>query len=234
MPSFSWTWLGQTDYEEALGLQETLWEKRQAGEISDQLLLLEHPPVLTVGRGGDADNILASPQKLLGLGIPVHRINRGGDVTYHGPGQLVGYPILDLRERGRDAHRYLRDLEEVFIKLLFGRGIQARRSPGRTGVWAGNAKILAIGVGLRRWTTLHGFAFNVRTDLSLFDLIRPCGLEMGTVTSLETLEGQKTRVEDLVDEVVARFAEVFGMEGERLHKDELFLPVTQAGTGGSL
>ena len=234
MPSFNWTWLGRTDYEEALGLQKTLRERRQAGEIPDQLLLLEHPPVLTVGRGGDAGNILASPKKLLGLRIPVHRINRGGDVTYHGPGQLVGYPILDLRARGRDAHRYLRDLEKVFIKLLLGRGIQARRSPGRTGVWVGNAKILAIGVGLRRWTTLHGFAFNVRTDLSLFDLIRPCGLEMGTATSLETLEGQKTRVENLVDEVVARFAEVFGMKGEPLHKDELFLPVTQVGTEGSL
>jgi lipoyl(octanoyl) transferase len=234
MPNFNWTWLGQTDYEEALGLQEALWERRQAGEISDHLLLLEHPPVLTVGRGGDAGNILASPKKLMGLRIPVHRINRGGDVTYHGPGQLVGYPILDLRERGRDAHRYLRDLEEVFLKLLAERGINAHRVPGRTGVWAGNAKILAIGVGLRRWTTLHGFAFNVRMDLSPFNLIRPCGFEMGTVTSLEAMEGQKTRVEDLVDEVVARFAEVFGMEGEPLHKDELFLPVTQAATGGSL
>lgn len=229
MVSFSWTWLGRIDYEEALSLQEALWERREAGEVSDQLLLLEHPSVLTLGRGGDEGNILASAERLRSLGLRVHRVRRGGEVTYHGPGQLVGYPIVDLRPRGRDIHRYLRDLEEVFLRLLLGRGICAHRVKGLTGVWVRRGKVLAIGVGVRRWTTIHGFAFNVCPDLSFFDLIRPCGLERGGVTSLEALEGKATPVEDLLEEVASRFGEVFGMEGGRLQKEEL-LPLARSET----
>lgn len=219
-----WTMLGRVEYEPALGLQERLREERIAGRIPDVLLLLEHPPVLTLGRGGDMANVLASEDSLRSLGVRVHRVGRGGDVTYHGPGQLVGYPILDLRDRGRDIHRYLRDLEEVFLRLLARRGVRGGRVPGATGVWVGGKKILAIGVGVRKWVTLHGFAFNVRPDLSPFTLIRPCGFEPGSVTSLERLmaEGREGRqgttesVEGIAEETAEVFAEVFGAEAVRL------------------
>ena len=210
-----WKMLGRVDYEPALALQERLRARRTAGETADTLLLLEHPPVLTLGRGADAANVLASEDSLRALGIRVHRIGRGGDVTYHGPGQLVGYPILDLRERGRDVHQYLRDLEEVFIRWLARRGIPAGRVPGAAGVWVDDKKITAIGVGVRRWVTLHGFAFNVNPDLSRFDLIRPCGFEAERVTSLGRLTAAGSpppSLERLAGEIIEVFAEVFGME----------------------
>ncbi|MFQ5914380.1 MAG: lipoyl(octanoyl) transferase LipB [Nitrospinota bacterium] len=216
---FLWEMLGRVEYEPAVGLQERLRAERIARRILDVLLLLEHPPVLTIGRGGNWANVLASEETLRTRGIRVHRIGRGGDVTYHGPGQLVGYPILDLRERGRDVHRYLRDLEEVFIRLLARRGLRAERIPGATGVWVGGKKILAIGVGVRKWVTLHGFAFNVSADLSYFGLIRPCGFEAESVTSLQQLldRGEEAATLDGVAQETAEvFAEVFGMDAMRL------------------
>ncbi len=223
--TFLWEMLGRVEYEPALDLQERLRAERIAGRIPDVLLLLEHPPVLTIGRGGDARNVLASEDSLRTLGIRVHRIGRGGDVTYHGPGQLVGYPILDLQERGRDVHRYLRDLEEVFIRLLARRGLRGERIPGATGVWVGGKKILAIGVGVRKWVTLHGFAFNVFPDFSHFELIRPCGFEAEVVTSLRELTGEEDEGTDpaaalkrAAEETAEFFAGVFGMGAVKVGK----------------
>ncbi len=233
-----WKMLGRVDYEPALALQGRLRARRIAGETADTLLLLEHPPVLTLGRGADAANVLASEESLRALGIRVHRIGRGGDVTYHGPGQLVGYPILDLRERGRDVHKYLRDLEEVFIRWLArrgegeeGGGIPAGRVPGATGVWVDGKKITAIGVGVRRWVTLHGFAFNVNPDLSRFDLIRPCGFEAERVTSVERLTAAGSpppSLERLAGEIVEVFAEVFGMAPVQAEDADWAAPIIPA------
>jgi lipoate-protein ligase B len=218
-----WDMLGRVEYEPALALQERLREERIAGRIPDVLLLLEHPPVLTIGRGGSGANVLQSEDSLRARGIRLHRIGRGGDVTYHGPGQLVGYPILDLRERGRDVHQYLRDLEEVFIRLLARRGVNGERIPGATGVWVEGKKILAIGVGVRKWVSLHGFAFNVFPELSHFRMIRPCGFDAESVTSLEELIGDRGEGQNIAEgfeqiarETVEVFEEVFGIEAKRI------------------
>lgn len=211
-----WEMLGRVDYEAAELLQNRLRDARIVGRIPDVLLLVEHPPVLTIGRGGNVKNVLASRQALDAMGIRTHTIGRGGDVTYHGPGQIVGYPIMDLRERGRDVHRYLYDLEEVFIRLLGQRGIVGNRIKGATGVWVDNRKILAIGIGVRKWVTLHGFAFNVSPDLAHFQLIRPCGFEAEQVTSLfDLLKGNGARQDlerdfsSLANQIVQIFSEVF-------------------------
>lgn len=212
-----WEMLGRVDYEAAELLQNHLRDARIAGRIPDVLLLVEHPPVLTIGRGGNVNNVLASRQALDSMRIRTHTIGRGGDVTYHGPGQIVGYPIMDLRERGRDVHRYLYNLEEVFIRLLRQWGIVGNRVKGATGVWVGNKKILAIGIGVRKWVTLHGFAFNVSPDLTHFQLIRPCGFEAEQVTSLSDLlksDGVRQDFDwdfsSLADQIVQVFSEVFG------------------------
>ena len=186
--------------------------ERQRDAIADQLLLLEHPPVITRGVRAGADNVLAPPDVLRRRGVEVHDARRGGDVTYHGPGQLVGYPILLLKPDRCDVHRYVRDLEEVLIRAVAGFGVRATRIEGLTGVWVGNDKLAAIGVRLSRWVTSHGFALNVATDLDDFALIRPCGLADRGVTSLARLTG--TRVSDVAvaDRVARRFAEVFDRE----------------------
>src|SRR5438067_1192358 len=165
-------WLGRVGYEEALALQETLVEQRLAGEISDRLLLLEHEPVYTIGRTPDQSSLRGAAH----LPYPVVQINRGGQATYHGPGQLIGYPILDLREHGQDLHRYLRALEEVLIQTCAHFQISARRCEGLTGVWVENRKIASIGVGVRHWISMHGFALNVYGDLMPFQQITPCGI----------------------------------------------------------
>lgn len=197
-------------YEEALALQRALVLERQAGRIGDQLLLLEHPPVLTLGVRGDGGrgHILASGDALVDRGIAVFEAGRGGDVTYHGPGQLVGYPILDLNPDRRDVHRYVRDIEEVLIRVAADVGVQASRVAGLTGVWVGAEKLAAIGVRISRWVTSHGFALNVNPNLSDFNLIVPCGISDRGVTSLSKLgvEIDRTTIEA---RVVARFAEVF-------------------------
>lgn len=192
------------DYQAAFDLQRQLVERRKAGEIPDQLLIVEHPHVVTMGRNGHADNLLASAEVLERTGIAYHQTNRGGDVTYHGPGQVVGYPILDLREWKRDVVAYVRGLEQVIIEALAQFGIAAGRSVGATGVWSGDAKIAAIGVHLSRWVTSHGFALNVDTDLDYFRYIVPCGLTR-PVTSMRTLGSTAGRAE-----VVAALAMCFG------------------------
>ena len=178
--------LGRIGYAEAFELQRTKVDQRKRGEISDQLLIVEHPHVVTMGRNGHDANVLASPELLERAGIQFHRTDRGGDVTYHGPGQIVGYPIVDLREWKRDVMAYVRALEQVIIDALGEFSIDARRLEGATGVWTDRGKIAAIGVHISRWVTSHGFALNVDTDLSFFKYIVPCGLTK-PVTSMREL-----------------------------------------------
>ncbi|MCC7154218.1 MAG: lipoyl(octanoyl) transferase LipB [Bryobacterales bacterium] len=202
--------LGRTGYTQALELQQSLEERRKRGEIPDQLLLLEHPHVLTLGRNGRLDNVLVSQDRLRELGIEFYENNRGGDITYHGPGQIVGYPIFDLREWKRDVVAYVRSLEEVIIRSLAAFHINAARDPGATGVWTGGAKVCAIGVHISRWVTTHGFALNWTTDLNYFQYIVPCGLTR-PVTSMERL-GVNVPREAVHAALVASFAEVFDLE----------------------
>ena len=207
--------LGTVGYAAAIDVQQRLVVERQRGEIADQLLLLEHPPVITRGVRAGADNVLASPLVLRRRGVEIHDVRRGGDVTYHGPGQLVGYPIVLLKPDRCDVHRYVRDLEEVLIRVVADFGVRATRIAGLTGVWVGNDKLAAIGVRLSRWVTSHGFALNVTTDLDDFTLIRPCGLADRGVTSLARLTGAAVPVAAVADRVTRRFAEVFEREVAR-------------------
>ncbi|MBA2602007.1 MAG: lipoyl(octanoyl) transferase LipB [Acidobacteria bacterium] len=203
--------LGMVPYADALTLQAELVEERKAGRIPDQLLLLEHPPVITLGAKvrQDRSHLLATPAFLESAGISLFEAGRGGDVTYHGPGQLVGYPILDLRPDRCDVHRYVRDLEAVMIGAALHFGVEADRAPGLSGAWVGTSKLAAIGVRISRWITSHGFAFNVTTDLSHFGLIVPCGIADRGVTSLEALLARPVPLEDVEDAVVRVFGEVF-------------------------
>jgi len=206
--------LGVVPYEDALALQRRLVDDRQAGRAGDVLLLLEHPHVITQGvraRGSRA-HIVASDAALAARGVRVVETGRGGDVTYHGPGQIVGYPILDLRPERCDVHRYVRDLEEVMIRAAARFGVAAGRVPGLTGVWVGGAKLGAIGVRISRWITSHGFAFNVAPDLEFFGLIVPCGIADRTVTSLARLLGQPPPPGQVEDALAAEFCAVFGCE----------------------
>jgi lipoyl(octanoyl) transferase len=195
-------WLGRIGYAEALALQEDLVaRKRRDDSLGDELLLLEHEPVYTIGRTPDQSSLRGAAH----LPHPLFPINRGGQATYHGPGQLVGYPIIDLRRCGQDLHRYLRWIEDVLIELLDSLGIEAQTRPSLTGVWVGERKIASIGVGVRQWITMHGFALNVCGDLSAFDHIVPCGISNVTMTSIEKESGEPRTVE----QVGARAAELF-------------------------
>jgi lipoyl(octanoyl) transferase len=208
--------LGRVPYTDALALQRALVEDRRAGRIGDTLLLLEHPHVLTLGVRGDGgrSHILASPETLGARGIEIHQTGRGGDITYHGPGQIVGYPIIDLSPDRCDVHRYVRDLEEVLIRAAADCGVETGRVSGLTGVWAGREKLAAIGVRISRWVTSHGFAFNVDTDLAFFNLILPCGIANRGVTSLRHLGSAASRA-DVEDRIVDRFCDVFEREPVR-------------------
>jgi lipoyl(octanoyl) transferase len=203
--------LGQVPYADALELQKRLVEQRKAGAIPDQLLLLEHPPVITLGvrTRNDRSNIVAAAHELARQGVEVFESGRGGDVTYHGPGQLVGYPILDLQPDRRDVHRYVRDLEEVLIRAAGTFGIDSQRSPGLTGTWVGERKLAAIGVRIARWVTSHGFALNVSTNLAHFDLIVPCGIADKGVTSITELGRVPVAMAEVEAAVVAAFCAVF-------------------------
>jgi lipoate-protein ligase B len=186
--------LGETPYAAGLRLQESLVRARAAGETGDWLLYPDHPPVLTVGRGGKDGSLIADRGTLERLGLEVFEVARGGDVTWHGPGQLVGYLICDLERRGRDLHGFLRDLEASLVTALESYGVSGHTVPGRTGVWVGDAKIASIGIAVRRWVSYHGFALNVAPDLGFFDLIHPCGLRGIRMTSLEALVGPSASV----------------------------------------
>lgn len=203
--------LGTVGYPEALAMQRALVEERRADRVPDLLILLQHPAVITLGVKGDGgrSNVMATPERLSELGIAVEETGRGGDVTYHGPGQVVGYPIIDLRPDRQDVHRYVRDLEEVMIRTCADYGLEAGRIAGLTGTWIGAEKIGAIGVRISRWITSHGFAFNVSTRLDHFQLIVPCGISDRGVTSLERATGRSIGVEEVEDRITRHFGEVF-------------------------
>lgn len=202
---------GLIGYPEALDLQAELVEQRRRGDITDTLLLLQHPHVITLGSGSRAEHVLMPPGELEARRIDVHRTGRGGDVTYHGPGQLVGYPILDLKPDRRDLHAYLRSLEQVLVGALRTLGLDGRRDPAGTGVWVGGAKVAAIGIRVSSgWITSHGFALNAEPDLSYFDAIVPCGLHGREVTSISRLLGREVSAEDAAPAVVAAMASEFG------------------------
>lgn len=208
--------LGVVAYDEGLAIQKRTVERRKNGEIPDQLLLLEHPPVITLGVKvrDDRSHVIATAEELASEQIEVVETGRGGDVTYHGPGQLVGYPILDLRPDRCDVHRYVRDLEDVLIRTAAAFGVAAARSAGLTGVWVGNEKLAAIGVRIARWITSHGFAFNVNTNLDHFELIIPCGIAGKGVTSLERLLGRRVEMVEVERALVSAFRDVFGRVAE--------------------
>lgn len=200
--------LGRVEYGAALALQRELVERRKRGEICDQLVIVEHPHVITLGRTGRMGHLLASEEALRRAGVSFYPTDRGGDITYHGPGQVVGYPILDLKEWKRDVVAYVRALEQTLIDALAEFGVAARREPGQTGVWTEAGKIAAIGVHISRWVTSHGFALNVTTDLSYFRYIVPCGLS-APVVSTAALGVEATR-EEVVAAIARNFARVFG------------------------
>jgi len=201
--------LALVTYENAMHLQQKLVSMRQRDEIPDQLLLLEHPPVITLGRGGDAANLLASPKELREQGVRFFETTRGGDITYHGPGQIVGYPIVHLGEGKRDVRRYVTKLEEVLIRTVAEYGITATRAEGKRGIWVGNDKIAAIGVRIARWVTSHGFALNVNTDLEHFRLITPCGIQGSGVTSIARETGRRVPPDEVRTLIARHFADVF-------------------------
>ena len=206
--------LGLMKYSDALELQAQLVEERKAGSIPDQLLLLEHPPVITLGvkTRNDRSHVRASAETLQHHGVEVYETGRGGDVTYHAPGQLVGYPIIDLKPDRCDVHRYVRDIEEVMIRAAASFGVAAHRAEGLTGAWVGREKLAAIGVRIARWVTSHGFALNVNTDLQGFDFIVPCGLAGRGVTSLEQQIGRPVEMARVEQAVITAFAEIFNRE----------------------
>ena len=215
MPELWVSDLGTMPYAEALELQRSVAARRISGEIpEDVLLLVEHPPVVTLGRSSKDAHLTASPELLRLRGVELFEVERGGDVTFHGPGQLVGYPIIDLKRHKQDLHWYLRTVEQALIDTLEALGIAAGRNTGYTGVWTGGKKIASIGVHARDWVTWHGFALNVTTDLSYFDLIVPCGIQNVTMTSLarELGPGESAEMEVVSEAVTRAFSRLFALE----------------------
>ncbi|MDQ4109041.1 MAG: lipoyl(octanoyl) transferase LipB [Actinomycetota bacterium] len=208
-PALAAAWLGRVDYPAAWSWQRELFLARLEDERPDTLMLLEHPPTYTIGRRGVADDLVYGEVERGARGISLFQVDRGGRATYHGPGQLVGYPILSLGER-YDVVRYLRDLEEVLIRTAAALGVEAVRDPDHTGVWVGSDKIGAIGVKITRGISMHGFAFNVTTDLSMFEGIVPCGIQGRWVTSIEALTGRRYSTKEVANLAAAHAAEVFG------------------------
>ena len=215
--------LGRMDYMEALAIQERLMQQHQQEDMEQTLLLVEHPPVLTLGRRGEYGNILLPREELEAKGVGIYEVSRGGDVTYHGPGQLVGYPIMNLNRLGRDVKDFVWKVEEVFVRLLADQyGIAAYRDEKKyTGVWVDNNKITAIGIAVKRWITMHGFAFNVNTDLEHFKWINPCGILDKGVTSLQRLLGETQDFDRITRQVGEYFGEVFCLEPVWVGRDAL-------------
>jgi len=201
--------LGFFDYKEAWELQQEIHLKRVSGEVEDILFLLEHPNTYTLGKTAHKENLIGSEDYLKQNQISVYDIDRGGDITYHGPGQIVGYPIIDLNNWYKDTHKYLRALEEVIIMTCSDYGLNSERNPKHTGVWIGDRKIAAIGIKVSRWVTMHGFAFNVNTDLNLFNGIIPCGIQDKSVTSLKQELDNEINIQEVKEKVVNNFKELF-------------------------
>ena len=214
--------LGLTGYEEALEYQREVARQRISGVIPhDVLLLVEHPPVVTLGRSSKQKNLVASPEFLASRGVELFEVERGGDVTFHGPGQLVGYPVFDLKRHKQDLHWYLRSVEEAIIRTIGEYGIPGERSAGYTGVWTRGRKIASIGVHARDWVTWHGFALNVTTDLSYFDLIVPCGIVDVEMTSIVKETGSSPDLDTVTNVVVSKFAEVFDLAPVEVSRADL-------------
>lgn len=224
--------LGLIGYAEAWELQKRLVAARKADAIEDVLLFCEHPHVITLGRSGKRENLLASEHVLRQKGVEFHATNRGGDITYHGPGQVVGYPILNLGAIRRDVVWYVRTLEEAMIRATAEFGITATRVAGKAGIWVQNGnseeKLAAIGVHISRWVTSHGFAYNVSTDLRFFDLIVPCGIADRKATSLEKLLGRKVEQKEVAPRIAKHLGELFGLEITETSKKELLQKLEQA------
>jgi lipoyl(octanoyl) transferase len=214
--------LGRTRYAETWELQRKLFELRHRGLIEDVLLYTEHEHVYTIGKGGDQNHLLASDDELSKDGTEVFRIDRGGDITYHGPGQVVGYPILDLNQYSPDIHKYLRHLEDVIIGMLSTYGIPAGREEGMTGVWVAGEKIAAIGVKVSKWVTMHGFALNVNTDLQKFERIIPCGIFHKGVTSIQRILGKEMSLHEVETRLTESFAAIFGCSPVVVPPDTLY------------
>lgn len=213
--------LGLVPYSRALDLQRALVAARREGRVPDTLLLLRHPPVITLGRRGDEGNILVPRESLAERGIEVHRAERGGDVTYHGPGQLIGYPILDLADHRKDVGWYMHSLEEVLLRTLGDLGISGQRLPGHIGVWLDEQhKIASLGVRIQRWITYHGFALNVGDESSQFSLIVPCGLVGRQMTSVEAVLGKPVDLSRVKEHVVSHFCGLFDLKVEEMDADE--------------
>ena len=206
--------LGTVDYAEAHELQRRLQDKRIAGEIGDVVLLLEHPPVLTLGRSAKEQHVIAPAAMLEAEAIRVHEVGRGGDVTYHGPGQLVAYPIIDLKPDRKDVRKYVWSLEETMIRTCADFGISATRSAGLNGAWIGDRKVGAVGVRISRWVTMHGLALNANTNLRHFELIVPCGIQDKAVTSMSVELGRPVSVADVIAPLAAHFAALYDAEIE--------------------
>jgi len=206
--------LGLIDYKEAWDLQHDLWSRHVKGELPDVLLLLEHPHVITLGRRGSQSHLIVSTEELEIMNIPLFHVERGGDVTYHGPGQLVVYPILDLKEYGYRLIRYVDQLEEVIIRVLRDFGMEGRRDSLNRGIWVNGDKIASIGVTIKRWVSFHGFSLNYETDLKYFDLIHPCGLVGKKMISMKKILGKKISRESLVERICFHFKEIFEKEWE--------------------
>jgi len=207
--------LGLIDYDKALELQEKLLNSRKSGAISDVLLLLQHPSVFTIGRSGSAKDITVSEEILDKENIPIFRTSRGGEVTYHGPGQLVGYPILHLKEDGLTLHQYVWNLEDVIIRTLTDFGIDGQRVSGRRGVWVGDEKICSLGLRISREVSMHGFSLNVNTNLKYFTYIVPCGITDVSITSVSKLLGRQVTIEEVKEKLLQHFSQVFELKLER-------------------
>jgi lipoate-protein ligase B len=220
-------WLGRTDYARALELQSRACDLKKRGFAEDILLLLEHPPTVTLGRNGDWHHLLVSDETLRARGIARYATDRGGDITFHGPGQLVGYPILQLDRSERDVHRLMRNLEESLIRLLSAYGIEAGREDGLTGVWTDKGKIAALGIHISRWITHHGFALNVNTNLSYFDLIVPCGIAGKAVASMDAFLKRAPDLKEVAEAYATEFGEVFKRRIFWLSGLELDLKLTE-------
>lgn len=213
--------LGLMDYEKAWELQHRLWLKRVEDELPDLLLFAEHPHVITLGRRGNCSNLKVSQEVMDAMKIPVYHVERGGDVTYHGPGQMVVYPLLNLKDYGYRLIRYVNQLEEVILSVLRDSGIEGRKDPSNRGVWVNGEKIASIGVTIKRWVSFHGFSLNYMTDLKYFDLIHPCGLVGRNMTSMEKVLGEKISRERLVERVCFHFKQTFQRDWEEKGLKEL-------------
>lgn len=214
-------WLGLTDYLVALELQMRICRAKKSGFETDVLLLLEHPPTITLGRNGKRRNLLASTEELATRGISLHEVDRGGDITFHGPGQLIGYPLLQLSEGERDVHRLMSNLEDSLIRLLARYGIQSGRTEHLTGVWTDEGKIAAMGIHISRWLTRHGFALNVNTDLSFYDLIIPCGIVGKKVASMENILAHRLDLQQIAQDYAGVFMQVFQRNISWLNRESL-------------